>query len=63
MIGESDVGPADELELPASIQALLAARLDGLEPVERRALERASIVGKEFWRRAVADLSPTRTGR
>jgi len=57
MIAESDVGPADDLELPASIQALLAARLDGLEPVERRAVERAAVVGKEFWRRAIADLS------
>ena len=57
MVGESELGPADDLELPASIQALLAARLDGLEPTERRALERASVVGKEFWRRAIADLS------
>ena len=32
MIGESDVGPADELELPASIQALLAARSTGSSP-------------------------------
>ena len=57
MVGELELGPADDLELPASIQALLAARLDGLEPTERRALERASVVGKEFWLRAIADLS------
>jgi class 3 adenylate cyclase len=57
MVAESELGPADSLKLPASIQALLAARLDGLEPTERRVLERASVVGKEFWLRAIADLS------
>ena len=44
--------------LPPTIEALLAARLDSLEPVERGVLERASVVGKEFWRGAVAELSP-----
>ncbi|MEP6813253.1 MAG: BTAD domain-containing putative transcriptional regulator, partial [Actinomycetota bacterium] len=50
--------------LPPTIEALLAARLDSLEPVERGVLERASVVGKEFWRGAVAELSPAveRTG-
>ncbi len=57
MVAERDGGSPDELELPASIQALVAARLDALEPAERRTLERASVVGKEFWRRAIADLS------
>jgi class 3 adenylate cyclase/tetratricopeptide (TPR) repeat protein len=45
-------------EIPPSIQALLAARLGRLEPQERAVLERASVVGKEFWLGAVADLSP-----
>ena len=45
-------------EVPPTIQALLAARLDGLEPLERSVLERAAIVGKEFWRGAVLELSP-----
>ena len=45
--------------IPPSIQALLAARLDRLEPLERTVLERASVVGKEFWRGAVTELSPT----
>jgi class 3 adenylate cyclase/tetratricopeptide (TPR) repeat protein len=44
--------------LPPTIQALLAARLDQLEPLERAVLERAAVVGKEFWRGAVAELSP-----
>jgi class 3 adenylate cyclase len=57
MVAESPPAREEALPLPASIHALLAARLDGLEPAERRVLERAAIVGKEFWLRAVADLS------
>jgi class 3 adenylate cyclase/tetratricopeptide (TPR) repeat protein len=47
-----------EVTVPPTIQALLAARLDRLPPQERALLERASVVGKEFWRGAVAALSP-----
>ena len=57
MVVEAGTRPGDRLDLPASIQALLAARLDSLDPEERRVLERAAVVGKEFWHRAVADLS------
>jgi DNA-binding SARP family transcriptional activator/tetratricopeptide (TPR) repeat protein len=42
--------------LPASIQALLLARLDRLGPGERAVLECAAVVGKEFPERAVAEL-------
>ena len=45
-------------DVPPTIQALLAARLDQLEPLERSVLERAALVGKEFWRGAVLELSP-----
>jgi class 3 adenylate cyclase/predicted ATPase len=45
-------------EVPPTIQALLAARLDRLDPVERAVLERAAVVGKVFWRSAIAELSP-----
>jgi class 3 adenylate cyclase/tetratricopeptide (TPR) repeat protein len=48
----------DDATLPPTIQALLAARLDRLEPAERSILEAASIVGKEFWRGALLHLSP-----
>jgi class 3 adenylate cyclase/tetratricopeptide (TPR) repeat protein len=47
-----------ELTIPPSIHALLAARLDRLGPGERAVIERASVVGKEFWRGAVIKLSP-----
>jgi class 3 adenylate cyclase/tetratricopeptide (TPR) repeat protein len=47
-----------EVAVPPTIQALLAARLDRLQADERAVAERASVVGKEFWRGAVVDLSP-----
>jgi class 3 adenylate cyclase/tetratricopeptide (TPR) repeat protein len=53
-----DDAPAGEPEMPPSIHALLAARLDRLEPEERAAIARASVIGRDFWRGAVADLSP-----
>ena len=43
--------------LPPTIQALLAARLDRLDPFDREVLERAAVVGKEFWPGAVAALA------
>ena len=52
---------ADELQavsVPPSISALVAARLDHLEPLERDLIGRAAVVGKIFQRSAVAELSP-----
>ena len=49
---------ADDVPIPPSIQALLAARLDQLDPVERAVIERAAVVGREFSRGAVSALSP-----
>jgi class 3 adenylate cyclase/tetratricopeptide (TPR) repeat protein len=46
-----------EVEVPATIQALLAARLDQLDPGERSVLERGSVEGRTFHRGAVAALS------
>ena len=46
------------IPVPPSIHALLAARLDRLQPPERRVVDRAAVVGKVFWRGAVAELSP-----
>jgi class 3 adenylate cyclase len=50
-----DLGP---LTIPPTIQALLAARLDGLDGEERRVIERAAVEGKTFHRGAVTDLTP-----
>ena len=50
-----DPHAADEA-VPATIHALLAARIDRLEPGERTVLQRASVEGRLFHRGAVAEL-------
>ena len=50
-------GELTEVEVPATIQALLAARLERLEVAELEVAERASVIGEEFWRDAVEELS------
>jgi class 3 adenylate cyclase/tetratricopeptide (TPR) repeat protein len=47
------------VRLPPTIQALLAARLDTLQPDERIVIERAAIVGPVFWWSSVSELAPT----
>jgi len=46
-----------EVEVPPTIQALLAARLDQLDPSERNVLERGSVEGRVFHQGAVQALS------
>jgi class 3 adenylate cyclase len=46
----------DQLDIPTTIQVLLAARLEQLPASERAVLERASVVGKTFSGAAVAAL-------
>jgi DNA-binding transcriptional ArsR family regulator len=46
------------IDVPPTIQALLAARLDRLSEPERRTIERAAVVGKEFGQREVSELTP-----
>ena len=48
----------EELAIPGSIQALLAARLEVLTPEERAVLEPASVIGVEFEQEAVQELAP-----
>ena len=56
-------GDLDALALPASLHALLGARLDRLEPAARATLERGAIEGEVFHRGAVVELSPPRRAR
>jgi class 3 adenylate cyclase/tetratricopeptide (TPR) repeat protein len=42
------VGAIDTLEIPETLQALIAARLDGLEPAERQLLQDAAVLGRTF---------------
>jgi tetratricopeptide (TPR) repeat protein len=47
-----------EFEVPATLRALLTARLDQLEPQERAVLERGAVEGEIFHRGAVQALAP-----
>ena len=49
------------MSVPPTIHALLAARIDGLPDEERMVVERASVVGREFWHGALLALSPPET--
>ncbi|MGI8478386.1 MAG: AAA family ATPase [Gaiellaceae bacterium] len=49
---------AEAQELPTSIRAIVAARLDALPSEERSALVDASVVGRVFWRGALSRISP-----
>jgi class 3 adenylate cyclase/tetratricopeptide (TPR) repeat protein len=44
-------------ELPDTVQAVLAARLDSLEPFERRLVQQAAVVGRTFWEGSLAPLA------
>jgi class 3 adenylate cyclase/tetratricopeptide (TPR) repeat protein len=47
-----------EVDVPASIHALLGARLDRLTAEERAVIRCASVMGRVFWWGAVAELAP-----
>ena len=47
-----------EIEIPATLQALLASRLDLLDPTPRLVLERASVEGRRFRIAAIRALAP-----
>ena len=50
-------GTIEALEVPETLQALIAARLDGLSPEERRLLQDGSVLGKIFTKAAAEALS------
>src|SRR5205814_9942113 len=50
------VGPVETLEVPETLHALIAARLDGLSAEERRVLQDGAVLGKTFTKQAVAAL-------
>jgi len=45
-----------ELPLPESVQGLIAARLDSLEPSDKELIQDAAVFGKVFWSGALASL-------
>jgi hypothetical protein len=50
-------GPIETLEVPETLHALIAARLDGLTPDERRAVQDASVLGKTFFEAGLASVT------
>lgn len=49
--------PVEEVEVPSSVQAVLAARLDGLPGDEKRLAQNAAVIGRIFWDILLAHLS------
>jgi class 3 adenylate cyclase/tetratricopeptide (TPR) repeat protein len=50
-------GDVGDLDVPETLHALVAARLDGLEPIERTTLQLASVLGESFTLAGIAALS------
>jgi class 3 adenylate cyclase/tetratricopeptide (TPR) repeat protein len=54
-------GDGNDVEVPATLRALLAARLDQLDEAERTVLERGAVEGELFHRGTVQALAPEET--
>jgi adenylate cyclase len=46
-------GTIDEMHIPATVQAVLGARIDRLRPADKHLLQTAAVVGRQFSRRVV----------
>ncbi|TMK37784.1 MAG: hypothetical protein E6G58_00815 [Actinobacteria bacterium] len=46
-----------DVEIPDTVQAVLASRIDLLEPDDKRSLQAASVVGRVFWSGPVVELT------
>lgn len=55
----NDAGGIADLPLPDSVQAIVAARLDLLQPDEKSLLQAAAVIGKVFWMGALQALRPS----
>jgi class 3 adenylate cyclase/tetratricopeptide (TPR) repeat protein len=51
------VGPIASLEVPETLHALIAARLDGLSPGERGVVQDGAVLGKTFFKQGLARVS------
>jgi class 3 adenylate cyclase/tetratricopeptide (TPR) repeat protein len=54
--------PIEALEVPETLQALIAARLDGLPAAERSVVQDAAVLGKTFTKSALAAVSGSGDG-
>jgi class 3 adenylate cyclase/tetratricopeptide (TPR) repeat protein len=55
-----ELGSADDLPLPDTVQGLIAARLDTLPPDRKALLQDAAVVGKVFWAGALESIGERR---
>ena len=53
-----EAGPEALASVPPTVEALLAGRIDRLEPEERALLDRAAVVGRDFERSSILHLTP-----
>jgi class 3 adenylate cyclase/tetratricopeptide (TPR) repeat protein len=60
--GYAVTGDLAALDVPETLHALIAARLDGLGPAERQLLQDAAVLGKTFTPRGLAALSGASEG-
>ncbi len=58
----AEEGGTRAAELPDTVQGLLAARLDSLEPLERHLVAHAAVVGRIFWEGALAPVAAAEGG-
>ncbi|MGH3362822.1 MAG: hypothetical protein ACRDOM_10240, partial [Nocardioides sp.] len=61
VLADPDRLDLDGIGAPASLQALISARLDTLSPELRRVIDQASVVGSSFTRDVIARLCPDAT--
>jgi class 3 adenylate cyclase/tetratricopeptide (TPR) repeat protein len=53
-----ELGEAGAAQIPDTLQALIAARIDRLPPASKSVLQRASVIGRNFWGGAIAHFDP-----
>ena len=58
MLIESGPGNGSADRVPDTLQALIAARIDYLDPAAKTLLQRGAVVGRVFWRGALEHLAP-----
>ena len=61
--GSTAVDLPRRVDLPETVQAVIAARIDLLPALEKSALQAASVVGRTFWEGAVRELLAAATPR
>ncbi len=49
--------PVDQVAIPDTVHAVIAARIDALPVEERRVLQAAAVIGKDFWLGALQDVT------